>query len=532
MSGRRSLFALALLAAALHIFAIARTLLPAQDGLKFLRVARQFQVNPWADVVRGTDQHPLYPALVALTEPGVAAVLGHGPDTWRIAAQAVASVASVALLIPLFLLTRALFDGRIGLVAALIYVLLPLPAAIGHDTLSDSLALFAAFSALALGEKALRSQDWVASIGCGVASGLGFLARPEVLVVPIAVLLTSATRRRWSLSAPAALPRFAALAIVFLTLVGAYATVKGQVSEKLALRQGASIGGQTPVVRKAAQWLPPGLNDPRWDFSPKEESEVSGVSTLGTTSLRLFYQWAEGLCGVFAFFALWGVVRDRFIQSLCGDADPSESSGPVFGRRLLAVYLAMFSLVLIRHTLRLGYLSDRHTLMLVLATIPWAAAGTFVCARGLAIKLRLGLRARRVAGVSAVSAMVLAGVVLQAKTSHPSRWGHWAAGEWLATHSTPSDAVLDTRGWASFVSRRPSYDYWHVRQAFTDSHLAYVVVGTDELEAKSRRAETLKAVLAYSATPVVEFPGRFGGHEAGVRIYRYQRPESWEGLAR
>jgi hypothetical protein len=90
--------------------------------------------------------------------------------------------------------------------------------------------------------------------------------------------------------------------------------------------------------------------------------------------------------------------------------------------------------------------------------------------------------------------------------------------------------VLDTRGWAAFVSERPSYDYWHVRQAFTDAHLAYIVVGTDELNAPSRRAATLRAVLAYAARPVAEFPERRDGHIAGVRVYRYERPESWEGL--
>ena len=56
-------------------------------------------------------------------------------------------------------------------------------------------------------------------------------------------------------------------------------------------------------------------------------------------------------------------------------------------------------------------------------------------------------------------------------------------------------------------------------------------VGTEELTASSRRAATLRAVLAYSAAPVVEFAERrddFGG--PGVRIYRYHRPVSWEGL--
>jgi hypothetical protein len=106
-----------------------------------------------------------------------------------------------------------------------------------------------------------------------------------------------------------------------------------------------------------------------------------------------------------------------------------------------------------------------------------------------------------------------------------------AAGRWLAEHAGTADAVLDTRGWAAFVSGRPSYDYWHVRQSFTDSRLAYIVVGTDELEAKSRRGATLRAVLAFAATPCAEFPERPGDREVGVRVFRYRRPDSWEGLS-
>src|SRR6185437_12973035 len=119
MAGRRGLLALIVLAAALHAAGIARSLLPAQDGLKFIRVARQFQTQPWADVVRGSDQHPLYPALIALAEPVLALPLGHGPDTWRIAAQLVATLASLALIVPLFGLTRALFNERIAVVGVL-----------------------------------------------------------------------------------------------------------------------------------------------------------------------------------------------------------------------------------------------------------------------------------------------------------------------------------------------------------------------------------------------------------------------------
>lgn len=562
MAGRRSLFALALLAAALHLAGIARAVLPAQDGLKFLRIAREFQLRPWADVVRGSDQHPLYPALVALAEPVVASIAGPGPDAWRIAAQGVAALAALALLGPLYALTRTLFDDRIARLALLIFIVLPFPAAIGHETLSDSLALFASLLALSLGEAALRSEGWKASLGCGIVAGLGYMARPEVLVVPVAVLVTWTCRWRIATVPRHAMARGSVLAVAFLVMVGSYALFKGEVSEKLALRQGAGLARQTTTIRKTRQWLPPGLNDPRWDFSPKEESEEPAETTMGPIVGQLFLHWAESLCGVFAVFAAWGVARDRYIRGLCtrtnhsgpstgsasglpaegrGEAGSSTSRdepGPAVGpdpqgtgRLLVAVYLGLFSLVLCRHALRMGYLSDRHTLMLVIASIPWAAAGAFVCARGLALALRWRGGFARSARVAAVVALVGAGVLLQAKPAHPSRWGHWAAGRWLAAHAAPSDAVLDTRGWAAFVSGLPGYDYWHVRQAFTDSHLAYIVVGTGELGAQSRRAETLRAVLAYAATPVVEFPERrddFGG--PGVRVYRYRRPESWGGL--
>jgi len=121
-------------------------------------------------------------------------------------------------------------------------------------------------------------------------------------------------------------------------------------------------------------------------------------------------------------------------------------------------------------------------------------------------------------------------VVYQLRPSHPTRWGHWAAGRWLAEHAGPSDVVLDTRGWARFISGAAGYDYWHVRQALTDSHLSYVVVGHEELESRSPRARTLNALLTFAATPVQDFPAFAGDRDVGVRIYRFYRPGSWEGL--
>jgi len=534
MTGRRTLITVALLAAALHGLGVARTRLPAQDGLKFLRVARDFQSQPWTDVVRGTDQHPLYPALVAAAEPAVRAVIGRSPTAWRLAAQLVSALAMVALLPPLHGLAAALFNRRVADLAALGFVLLPLPMAVGHDTLSDSLALLATVGTLRLGLAAVApGAGWRPALGCGLAAGLGFLARPEVLLAPLAVVAAGSLgllgrRPRLTVSAT----RLAGLGVAFLAVVGSYAVVKGEVSEKLAVRQAAALGDgpRASAIRRSPQWLPPGLDDPRWDFAPKEEAPAP-KRAAGPVVRDLLLRWADGLGGVLAVMAVWGLVRDaRVRRAIAEDGQRPDPGGR--GRLLVGVYLGSLAAVLVAHELRTGYLSDRHTLTLVTLSLPWAAAGVYLCGRRLAARAPSGSRWPRVVAAAAVVAALAAGAVAQAKPSHPSRWGHWAAGRWLADHAGPGDAVLDTRGWAAFTSGLNGYDYWHVRQALTDPRLAYVVVGDDELNAPSRRGATLRAVLGHAARPAAWFPAIEGGGAPGVWVFRYRRPESWEGLRR
>ncbi|QEH37360.1 hypothetical protein OJF2_59500 [Aquisphaera giovannonii] len=535
MAGRRPLFAIILAAAALHAIAITRSTLPAQDGLKFIRVARQFQVDAWPDVVRGADVHPLYPALVAAAEPIIASCIGRGPDAWRVAAQLVAAVASLGLLVPIYRLTRSLFDDRIALIAAAILALLPVPAEVGHDTLSDSLGLLATLTALRFGAVAVRTNAWQPAMAAGLAGGLGYLARPEVILAPLAVGLAWVLlhARVSNVRAILAAPGLPALALSAMVMVGGYALTKGQVSEKLALRHGAAIGSQAILHRPVPQLLPRGLEKSHLDFSPKEEGDRATIRGPRKALSWAFTEWSDELCWGFAAMTLWGLARQRFILGLC-KRDETEAGAEGTGRAerlVVGIFAAVFLAALVRHATSLGYLSGRHTLPLVLVSVPWAAAGTFVCLRGLGRVLRLSPGAARSACILAVSAVVVVLAVYQVRPGHPTRRGHHAAGRWLAEHAEPGEAVLDTRGWARFVSGVPGYDYWHVRQALTDSHLAYVVVGVEELAADTSRAKTLSALLAFAGTPLVEFPSFAGSRDVGARIYRFHPPGSWEGLA-
>ena len=536
---RRPLVAIAALMVGLQALGIGRTLVPAQDGLKFIRVARDFHRRSWGDVVRGSDQHPLYAACIALAEPPVAWALGESPTAWRIAAQLVSAVAAVATIVPLFGFARALFGERPALLATLIYALLPLPAAVGRDTLGDSLALLVFATSLRLGEIALRTGRRSAWIGTGLVSGVGYLVRPELLVVPLAVCVAaipvgSAMRtvfgrvRRDGMVRIAdptrRLADFAGLGISALVIVGCYAMVKGEVSEKLALRLGAAMGSSSKAVRTTPVVWPKGLDDPRWDFSAKEETGkvdadlVRLRGSAGKTTLRLAQQWAEGFAWVGLPFFVWSVLKARSLE------------GSRVGRRLVAVYALLFSVLAIRHATNLGYLSGRHALTLVLATVPWVGAGIWAWVRGFAERWRLSDGWARRFAVAGLAGLIALGVTVQVKAMHTSRWGHWAAGQWLKEHAKPEQAVLDTRGWAMFVRGGRGYDYWHVRQALADENLAFVVVGEDELTAHSKRAATLRALLAYAAEPAAEFPDRAGKPGVAVRVYLFRRPDSWEEM--
>jgi hypothetical protein len=535
MAHRRSLLAIVLLAVTLHSVAIARTLLPSQDGLKLIRFARQFQTQPLSEAIRGADVHPLYPALIAIVEPLVARFVGEGPEAWRLAAQCVAMLASVGLLVPVYFLTERLFGRRIAFVAAGIAALLPRLADVGHETLGDSVGLFSTAMTLWLAARALTDGDRRDAVGAALFAALGYLARPEVILVPAAVGLT------WliGLVLPAGRWRSRHLMATSIMLaipamaVAGYASIKGEISEKLSLRWAAGLGPQNIVRRPVPQQVPSGLDNPRLDFSAKEESDHVAIRGAGQALRRIFGRWWEAMVWYFAVMAAWGFARRSAARRMLSPDDRVRIPG--VNGLLLGVFIAVYTIGLLRHSSSLGYLSGRHVLPLVVASIPWAAAGAYVSWRRLGELMHLSPQAMSLGRAVPIGLALVLCVGAQLNPRHDrqfSRWSHWAAGRWLAAHAIPGEEVLDTRGWARFISGLPGYDYWHVRQALTDSKLSYIVVGLDEWTASSARAETLRTILAYAGTPLADFPASPLDPTPSVRIYRFRRPASWEGIAR
>ena len=221
--------------------------------------------------------------------------------------------------------------------------------------------------------------------------------------------------------------------------------------------QGAATGSRRGSTTRA------GTSRPRRSRTVEPDA-VRLKGSAGKTALRLAQQWAEGLALGRAPVRRSGASIRRRGRST-GSATSAGGWSPVYLGPLLA-------LIVVRHATTLGYLSGRHALTLVAGRPSRGRRrGSGPGSGASPAALRLGDRARaRRLGVAGLAALIVAGGRRsRSKAAHPSRWGHWAAGRWLAEHATPADAVLDTRGWAAFVSGRPGYDYWHVRQALTDA---------------------------------------------------------------
>jgi hypothetical protein len=127
------------------------------------------------------------------------------------------------------------------------------------------------------------------------------------------------------------------------------------------------------------------------------------------------------------------------------------------GLAALLILCLLQLVILVRLGVVVGYLSDRHVLLLVLCgTFPAVAAVRELPRRLAAWRGRLAGAAegRGVAIGSVVLLLALIGVGLPKtfQRLHGNRAGHHAAGLWLADHACPADVVKDDHCWAHYYA--------------------------------------------------------------------------------
>lgn len=533
-----TLGSLILLACLVQAWTVDRAVVPAQDSIRYLTVAQAMGRDGLVAAVRTQPEQPLFPALVWLTHSVLTASGLGSPGEWALSLQLAAAVPLVLSVAPVFLLFRRLHGQRAAVIGALLYGVLGGIARLGADGLSDSthllffcVALWTAVEYFArLGvtrargltshKVSYRPAAWL--FASGICTGLALLTRAEAAVLPVALLASvvgfqaiAAWRQPWVAALRAAGATMLGLALT----LGPYLAVCqsrdfGSIAARLLGRRGA-------IESLALNDLSPARNqggvEPRWHlpgvgqlvFGKKDVSTTSRFRGYLAATAKLGRELAQTLhyvIGALALAGLWSSRRrlntplDRFLQLLCG------------GLLLAAVSVAAGG----------GYLSTRHLLLLVVLALGWAGAGVMAVGDWLAERLPVvNVKTGRKILSGSLAALALAtctGDLL--RPLHASRAGHRTAANWLNAHAAANDAVLDSRGWTALYTGRKTYRYEAAQLAFCDVALRYVVVEQAELEANSRRGETLRLLVAQAGEPAAHFaPARAAKH--GVTVWRW-----------
>lgn len=537
-----ALGALMVLACLVQAWTIRRAVLPAQDSVRYLAVAQAIGRDGLLATLRNQPEQPLFPALAWLTHETLTGMGMIAGRDWATSLQVAAALPLVISVAPIYLLFRRWHGHRAALISTIIYCLLGATARLGADGLSDSthLLLFwcavaaaaSVFSRLTSPRSSSLTPDpriLIPALASGVLTGLALLTRAEAIVLPVAVLggltLVQFTRGRRQVWRAAVLPAAMLLIGLALPLVPyllacrpagaglseAIAPAAARLLGRLGAGDALPLNERAPVSAVAGEprWSLPGVG--RLVFGKKDTSSSSRFRGWWAAAVEAGGELAETLhywLGLLALIGLWSArgrlssPADRFMQLLCA------------ALVMATLYVGATA----------GYLSTRHLLLLVVLALGWAGVGILVCGEWLASRAGvLGGECSGRLGKLCVAALAVAACLPDlVRPLHASRAGHRQAAEWLLAHAAPSDGVLDSRGFTALYTGRKTYRYEAAQTAFLDAGLAYVVVEQAELDAHSRRAETLRLLMDEAAEPVARF-GPALRHEVVVHRWRPDR---------
>jgi hypothetical protein len=455
---------LLLVAAGLRSWQFAHTEVAARDSIGYIRIAWHLereiakQRSPahdgdWPKVIRTAPQHPGYPAALLLVSYPVRHFYGGDlPMAMQWSAQLTSLFASILLVVPMFLLGRGMFDRRAGLVAALLFQCLPTSGRLMADGLSEPLFLLCACTAVLFAHYGLRkgSPWWFA--GVGLFGALAYLTRPEGAILVAAtglVLVALQAFARWRRPWPSFLASSVLLAWGALTVAGPFVLIVGHLTTKNTPNQvmNAATAQVSPKAwagedQEGSETISDAAtsNQPATGALPPLQTGKAMWLFMATLGKGFFYvMWLPALVGVLLY-------HDRFRLA------------PVSWVLLLVSVILGF--LLFRVPVVMGYLSDRHMVLILFCATFWMAAGVLRIGEWIADPFGNGRPAssvwsrRPVCIVALLLPLLALALVKTLEPQHTDRIPYREAGYWLAQNASPGDDIDDPYCWASYYAGR------------------------------------------------------------------------------
>jgi hypothetical protein len=399
------------------------------------------------------------------------------------------------------------------------------------DGLSDSLFLLLACSALALAVWAVRgSKPWQFALA-GVFCGLAYLTRPEgvvLLAATLAALVAMQFVRAQRRSLRQLLACGASMTGIAVAVGSPYFLTTHSVSNKPSITQmrGKDLSS---------------LNEIPAEAPVRQASLVSRPPLLACTfAIALDFHQAFSRRAIQAIRALASELVKSFhyvacIPALVGMWWYRSRIWVVPGMWVVLMFCAACTLGLWWLAVEVGYLSDRHLMLMVICGSYAATAAVWdLPSRWAAWRLgRSWVEVESAPNVSSRHATAMAVVLLccllvvglpkSLQTLHSNRAGHHAAGLWLAEHAALGDIIDDDHFWAHYYAGR-------VFQELHPSALPpgfvptrYVVVGRRDKEYtptwNSPRPPDEAKIRQEGGTIVYHWPAPISPKDAPIVVY-------------
>lgn len=481
------------LALGLRVWHYATAEVTSRDSIYYIRLAWDIANGRAIQAIRGAEQHPGYPLLIAAVD-GVAGrfIPGTLAERYQRSAQ-LASISASLLMVPVaYALGRQLFS-RWGAFFGVVFIqVLPATGRLFADGLTESLFLLMVLVTVLMGYVSLRGAYWWQYGLCGLSGGLAYLVRPEGALFPVAVGLVL-VGGRLARGAGSWLPQAMALALGFLLVAAPFVAVVGKLTSKptanrvlTADQVSAPLPPASPVFGSWFSSSSNGMGREAWAVWV-----FMGMLARGT----LFVLWLPALLAMYTLRrAIWSQPGAVAITIACG----------------------ILSVLLQRVAATMGYLSDRHMVVLIAMTAILAGGGLVGFSRW--IKGWPGLAA----GAVLIIPVVAVGMYRTCEPLHANRAGFRQAGLWLAAHTPLGDIVQDPYCWTHYYAGRVFLESETMGLPISHPRRKFVVVDQSVSRHERLPVANEAALARRGARPV--FRHESGKRKPGEAVVVYEVP--------
>ncbi len=451
------LAALALLAGVRIVQAIrAETLTP--DGIIYVEMAQRWGDDS-ATVIEKYDYHVAYPVALSHTHSLMNALgLADAPDAWDRAGQVISILAAVGAMVGVWCWCRLLVGPRAAILSMVLFGLGKKWVMIGSDVQSDAMsACFQIWGIVATYQMLThlarrRKQALLWAVMGGVLIGLGYLVRPESLLILAAALplglLVWWRRHPKAWLAVSSLVTITAMAILtslpYMLAIGGL-TKKKNLGEMI--RQLFADAPAPPAILATTALTP------LWQL-------MCAIACFISKTVEAIHPVPAGLA--LAWLIGWGLFRRKSFWTY---PTPTRLGGAF-------IVLLSAGLFVITSLLLKGQepVSHRHTLIAVLALTPLIGAGVFAFTgllhRGVAAAKLPTLSPQATFWVFAIALPVLMAAHSLAEPPHVGKGAYRLAGHDVARQcldSPPTGPIIADEAWIGHYVRQLTPTMRHIR---------------------------------------------------------------------